>query len=70
VSQPGTHKGFGLRCPFCGEEDSIRIDAHNLDEVICSCCDHEIDHAEVVAIFFRWQRFFAWLGSAPDYPGD
>jgi uncharacterized protein (DUF983 family) len=70
LSQPGTHKGFNLRCPFCGEEGRITIDAYDLAKVFCVSCATEIERREIDAIFGRWQRLFAWLETAPDYPGD
>jgi transcription elongation factor Elf1 len=60
-----TTKGFAVRCLHCGQEESIRIDAHDLHNFTCSSCDAEFTADDVRAEMARWGKLLAWLDSAP-----
>jgi transcription elongation factor Elf1 len=70
MNQPGTRKGFALQCPYCGAEESIRLDADSLSAFICCECDADFGAEDVRRLIGRWQRLLDWLDTAPDYPGD
>jgi Zn ribbon nucleic-acid-binding protein len=70
VSQPGTHKGFLLQCPFCGAENTIRMDVDRLTSFFCLECDSGFHARDVRKIIDGLKRFLDRLETAPDYPGE
>jgi transcription elongation factor Elf1 len=61
-----TARGFAVRCLHCGEEETVRLDVHDLDTFHCSSCDTEFTTDTVRAEMARWARLLAWLDTAPD----
>jgi uncharacterized protein (DUF983 family) len=54
-------RGFrDLRCPKCGEPDSLLVRVATLD-LECGECGEPITHAEVETLLERWRRLLAWL---------
>lgn len=55
----------GLRCPHCGEVESldVRVEILRLE---CRDCGEEVTRAEVDALFATWQRLFRWLDRASE----
>jgi hypothetical protein len=59
-------RGFpDLRCPRCGEPDSLLVRVATLD-LECGECGEPIDRAEVEAVLDRWRRLLAWLDRAAE----
>lgn len=56
----------GLRCPSCGEIDSLSVKLDTL-AVECNECSETIERAEVLAMVARWQALFGWLDSAANF---
>lgn len=56
----------GLRCPHCGDEDtlSIKVDTLALE---CLGCSEEVGKSEVEEMIVVWSRLWAWLESAAEY---
>lgn len=52
----------GLRCPHCGEIDSMCVELETL-AVQCNCGE-EVIKAEVEAMIAQWVKLFAWIDSA------
>lgn len=61
-----TQRGFAVRCLFCGQEESIQIDAHDLDSLHCSSCDEGFTPNDVRAEIGKWTKLLAWLETAPE----
>jgi hypothetical protein len=62
-------RGFpGLRCPLCGEEDTLRIDVETL-ALSCGANDCEIEADEVRSLIALWQKLLLWLETAPVVEG-
>lgn len=59
-------KGFKHRCPSCGEEDSLRLDLGDVNNMCCVSCDVDITADDIRAIVDQWARLLAWLDTAPD----
>jgi hypothetical protein len=53
----------GLRCPHCGEIDSLSVKLETL-AVECNECSETVTKAEVEAILATWRRLFNWIDSA------
>lgn len=53
----------GLRCPHCGEVDSLDIKVETL-EIECRECSDEVTKGEIEALIARWAGLFAWIESA------
>jgi transposase-like protein len=60
-----TTRGFAVRCLHCSQEETVRIDAHDLHTFHCSSCDGEFTAEDVRAEMARWGKLLAWLDSAP-----
>ncbi len=60
-----TQRGFSVRCLHCGQEESIRIDAHDLHNFTCSSCDAEFTADDVREELARWGKLLAWLDTSP-----
>ena len=59
-------KGFTLRCPLCGDAESIiYIDLGNLVDLKCSANDCEFTTDDVRELIGQWQKLLAWLDTAP-----
>ncbi len=54
-----------MRCLHCSQEETVRIDAHDLHTFHCSSCDGEFTAEDVRAEMARWGKLLAWLDSAP-----
>lgn len=62
------NRGFpGLRCPCCGETDSLSVDLDNL-YIRCRENECEVSMDEVRELIAQWQRVLAWLEMAPALP--
>lgn len=53
----------GLRCPHCGESESLNVKVEDLT-LVCTSCEDEITHAEVKEVVDKWIRLFNWLDMA------
>lgn len=62
-------KGFATHCPMCGEVDSLKIQASDVNSLSCGSCDQDFDHDDIRTIIGQWQRLLAWLDTAPAYQG-
>jgi hypothetical protein len=56
----------GLRCPHCGDIDTISV---KLDTLAMECgeCSEPVTRAEVDAMIARWTALFGWLDSAAKF---
>lgn len=61
----GTKRGFAHRCPFCGQEDALRVSLASTSVLDCSECGDEITDGDVRRIIGQWQTVLAWLETAP-----
>jgi uncharacterized protein (DUF983 family) len=58
-------KGFDLRCPACGEADTMRLDLADVNTLSCSSCDETFDHENIRVIVSTWTKLLAWVTTAP-----
>lgn len=59
-----TPKGFeGLRCPHCGETDTLSV---QVDDLTLSCreCSEDVTRADVEAVIDAYSRLLKWIDSA------
>lgn len=66
ASEATTRRGFANRCPFCGEEDALRLDLGDVQAMTCSQCDSEVTPDDVRSIIEGWRSILAWLTTAPE----
>jgi transcription elongation factor Elf1 len=57
-------------CPFCGAQNTIRMNASEIDYLTCSNCDTSFlaDDPNVLAIVGKdpeWQKFLTWIKHNP-----
>jgi Zn ribbon nucleic-acid-binding protein len=62
-----TRKGFATRCPYCGAEDTLKLDLSDMREMTCTDCDSEVTPDDIRKVMAGWQALLAWLDSAPVY---
>ncbi len=60
-----TRRGFKVRCPSCGEEDTITVSVADVGELHCSQCDNDLTADDVREVIGAWQVLLQWLGTAP-----
>jgi uncharacterized protein (DUF983 family) len=65
-----TQRGFKLRCPMCGEEDTLRLDLDDVSKLFCSQCDSDFTTGDVKEIVRQWQKCLLWLETAPILGAD
>jgi uncharacterized protein (DUF983 family) len=58
-------RGFAVRCPFCGEEDAVRINLADVQAFSCKECEVEWTPEEVEELLANWAKLIAWVRSAP-----
>jgi uncharacterized protein (DUF983 family) len=64
AAKPKTTRVFnGLRCPHCGDVDTLVVKLETL-VIECGSCGEEVTHAEVDAMITKWIKLFNWLASA------
>jgi hypothetical protein len=61
-----TKTGFAVRCIHCADQDTVRVDVHDLNNFTCSSCDAEFTADDVRTELARWAKLLAWLDTAPD----
>jgi len=54
-----------VRCLHCAEEETVRVDVHDVLTFHCGSCDAEFTADDVRAELARWGKLLAWLDSAP-----
>ncbi len=60
-------KGFDVRCPFCGQENSITVDVHCVNQgFTCTACETVFGADEVREEFAKWTTLLTWLETAPE----
>jgi uncharacterized protein (DUF983 family) len=60
-----TRRGFpGLRCPACGEQDTVRVGLADM-HLACRSCDHEFRAQDVRDTIAAWARVLDWIEAAP-----
>ena len=58
-------RGFkGLRCPLCGEPDTVMVGLADLG-FSCSSCGEDFKAADVRAMIAAWADVLEWLDRAP-----
>lgn len=60
ASEQKTRRGFAVRCPYCSEKESVRVQADDL-AIICVACNEVIEPAHVRRLIEEWQRLLAWI---------
>ncbi len=60
-----TMRGFAVRCLHCSEEETVRLDVHDVHTFHCTSCDAEFTADDVRSEIARWGKLLAWLDSAP-----
>jgi transposase-like protein len=60
-----TQRGFAVKCLLCGEDGTVRIDAHDVDSFSCTSCENTFTTDEVKAELGRWTTLLLWLDTAP-----
>lgn len=60
-----TTKGFALRCPHCGESDTMRLELADVGSLTCSSCDNETTAEDIRAVIAGWERLLRWVATAP-----
>jgi uncharacterized protein (DUF983 family) len=64
AAKPKTTKTFAnLRCPHCGDVDTMSVKLETL-AIECGSCGEEVTHAEIDAMITKWIKLFNWLDSA------
>jgi uncharacterized protein (DUF983 family) len=58
-------RGFTLRCPACGEADTIKLSLADATTLACSDCSEEFDRKAVEGLIGQWQLLLDWLETAP-----
>jgi transcription elongation factor Elf1 len=66
ATKTATAKGFAVRCLHCGEEETVRLDVHDLHTFHCSSCDAELSTDDVRAEMSRWAQLLTWIETAPE----
>lgn len=59
-------KGFSVPCLQCGEEGTVSVQVHDMEEFHCSNCDADYTAADVRATVGAWQRLLDFVESAPE----
>jgi uncharacterized protein (DUF983 family) len=59
-------QGFRVRCPGCGDTDSLRVALNDVHRIACTNCEEEITPASVRQLIAEWQQVLAWLDTAPE----
>jgi hypothetical protein len=60
-----TTRGFAVRCLLCAEEDTVRVDVHDVHTFHCGQCENEFTADDVRAEMARWTKLLAWLDTTP-----
>lgn len=63
MSSKKTSPFQGLRCPLCGEGESIAVMVENL-RIECTSCGETISKEQIDAQVEQWQRLAAWVALA------
>jgi hypothetical protein len=66
ATQTETQRGFAHRCPFCGEEDTLRVDLGDTSNLLCSSCDSQITIDDIQTVISQWRVILSWLKTAPE----
>jgi transposase-like protein len=58
--------GFGVRCPWCDDDDAvIAIDLNDFERCTCSSCDREFSprnaRAHTAELLARWEAVCRWV---------
>jgi predicted RNA-binding Zn-ribbon protein involved in translation (DUF1610 family) len=53
----------GLRCPLCGEPETIAVMVETL-QVQCTSCGEDITPEQIAAQVEQWQLLARWVASA------
>lgn len=61
-----TTRGFDVRCPFCGADESITLNVRDVHDLYCTYCDEPITLDKIRRLMDNWERLAAWLDTAPE----
>jgi uncharacterized protein (DUF983 family) len=65
-----TSKGFAHRCPWCGEQDSLRVDLGDVSQMTCCMCDEGVTADDLKQVVAQYTKLLAWLDAAPAYKSE
>lgn len=59
-------RGFpGLRCPKCGNENTLSVDLDYVASLRCTDCTDETTISEIQELLEKWQAFLSWIELTP-----
>jgi uncharacterized protein (DUF983 family) len=62
-------RGFpGLRCPHCGQENTVRVYLEDVTVFQCNACDAEWGADELRELIALWTRVLAWVDQVDQAP--
>lgn len=65
ATQKKVTKGFKVRCPYCGVEDTLSVRLDDVHAMTCSDCSSDVTPEDIRETIEAWSKLLAWLDTAP-----